>query len=178
MDRMEQLDQDVREIMDHVHQQQANSDNRKRGKSCEYRVGDLVWVARPKPLGGHKMRAWWAGPHPMVQRRGKDSYAVQWAPDEILAVHADQLKPWTTDEIPGMGVPLFYHQGEPPSQWPMVVHKVLAHRETHKGLQFLTQWEGAPPSTDTWVDGKEFLHAVPPVWKEYCQQHEIRVEAQ
>ena len=58
----------------------------------------------------------------------------------------------------------------------MGVHKIVAHRETHRGLEFLTQWEGAPPSHDSWVEMKDFIQAAPAAWIEYCHLHHLRLE--
>ena len=113
-----------------------------------------------------------------MERRGQASYVIQWAPGETLAVHADQLKPWVGEDELGLGVPLFHTQSDPPQKWPMGIHRVVDHRETHKGLQFLVQWEGAPPQMDTWIDMEEFLEVVPGPWKEYCRQRQLRIEVQ
>ena len=168
LDRMEEIDRQVKDAMEEVHLMQQRSANKSRTEGHEFRVGEKVWVARPKPLGGHKIQAWWVGPYPITERRGNQSYVVAWSPTETLRVHADQLKKWVPEEVEGLGVPLFYKQGVPPSQWPLSVYKVISHRETHKGLEFLTQWEGAPASMDTWVPIQDFVKNAPAAWREYC----------
>ena len=60
----------------------------------------------------------------------------------------------------------------------MGIHRVLEHRETHKGLKFLDQWEGAPPQMDTWIDTEEILEVVTAQWKEYCRQRQLRLEVE
>ena len=107
-------------------------------------MGDTVWVARPKQVGGHKIQTWWVGPYPIVERKGNSSFAVQWGPNDTLDVHADQLKPWKGESESDDGIPLFFHQDEHKEKLPMKVEKIRGHRLTVNGYEFLTHWQGSP----------------------------------
>jgi len=80
MARMSRLDFDISKAMNELHERQKDKVNQRKGERPPFKVGDKVWVMRPKPLGGHKIQPWWAGPYPIVQRMGTRSYGVEWAP--------------------------------------------------------------------------------------------------
>jgi hypothetical protein len=137
-------------------------------------VGDKVWVARPKPLGGHKLQAWWAGPYLLKERKGAHSFAVEYAPGELLDVHTDQLKPWNGEDL-GEGIPMSYRCYDPPNTLPMGVEHVLAHREGRDGPEFLVRWKGTSPACDSWEPSSRFVRVESLTWQEYCQEHRIPV---
>ena len=57
-DRMRQLDREVAGVLDALHQKEKDRVNQDRRASHPYRVGQLVWVARPKQVGGNKIQTW------------------------------------------------------------------------------------------------------------------------
>ena len=138
-------------------------------------MGQKVWVMRPKPLGGHKIQPWWAGPYPIIAQEGAQSFVVQWGDSGGLRVHADQLKPWFEDVISTPSIPIHYHQGEGVAQGPLEVGQVKGHRNTAWGWEFLTHWKGAPVSEDTWEPISTFIQVQSPEWQAYCAQQGLAV---
>ena len=67
-------------------QEQVNAHRR---RTPPYRVGDWVFVRRPKL---EKLDTRWIGPYRVESRVGENSYEVKVPGDGLLAVHATQVK--------------------------------------------------------------------------------------
>ena len=169
------MDRDIAAAMNALHAAQQGWLNARRREGRLYQVGDKVWVARPKQIGGHKIQPWWAGPFPIVEREGDQSYVVQWGPEGTLRVHADQLKPWVGDPVTTPGVPLVYNSRDDCDEIPAKVSLIRAHRETRWGFEFLVHWVGAPASEDSWEPLSTFLRVKCPIWQLYCQHHSLPI---
>ena len=173
--RMEDLGKKIATTMNAMHEAQEAKINSQRKEIHKYNVGDKVWVMRPKPLGGHKIQPWWAGPYPIVGREGEQSFVLQWNDLETLRVHADQLKPWRGDEMQGSGISMTYRHTDPHDVLPMKVAVIRGYREGPCGLEFLIHWEGSTPVEDTWEPTASFVHIRSREWRDYCDQHQIPI---
>jgi hypothetical protein len=176
LDRMRTLDEEVANILNDLHNKEKEKVNQDRRSGHDFQVGQLVWVVRPKPLGGHKLQTWWVGPFPIKERRGMSSFAVEFAPGNLLEVHVDQLKPWKGGAFQGDGIPMSYRHMDPPHVLPMKVSKVLAHRDVDGDCEFLVRWEGTTAACDSWEPSKRFLHIHSPVWQEYCHTNRVVIQ--
>lgn len=112
-DHMTQVDIKVAKALNHFHQKVAKYMNAKRHARPPYKIGDWVFVKRPKGVGGHKLETWWRGPFEVLGRKGADSYIVRDSAHGPLEVHADQLKFCVWEKLDDQGVPLQY---PPPTQ--------------------------------------------------------------
>ena len=150
--------------------------NRDRWEPLPYRVGDWVWVLRPKSsLSAAKVDTWWLGPSQVLRKTGKFSYEVELRPGLRHATHVDRMKPF----VQGQAVDLFHFtSGEipeelAPREWN--VEEILDHRWTQGRPEFLTRWEGAEPEETTWEPVGNFVHRYSYKLPEYCQKKGIRL---
>ena len=108
LEQGQRIDSAVAEKLRTVHQQRLQSLNEARRPKPTYKVGDKVWLLRPRHVGTDKLQSWWIGPCPVVARRGADSYVVEDKPGHERAVHSSQLKPSLEDEFADNPTPLHY----------------------------------------------------------------------
>ena len=57
----------------------------------KFRVGDPVWVLRPRPMGTHRTKPWFT-PGEMVCRIGEDTYRIKVGPGQFRERHESQLR--------------------------------------------------------------------------------------
>ena len=72
--RQEQTARDIRQQLEKEHaerQQSAPSST-----AQKFRVGDPVWVIRPRPMGTHRTKTWFT-PGEVVRRIGEDTYRIK-----------------------------------------------------------------------------------------------------
>ena len=77
MDRVEEMEKTVATTLNKVHLAAQRDTNRGRTARDPSKVGDRVWVLRPKGVGGNKISTWWIGPYKLVERVGESSFKVQ-----------------------------------------------------------------------------------------------------
>ena len=180
MDRVEEMERVVATTLNKVHLTAQKDANRGRTARDPPKVGDRVWVLRPKGVGGNKILTWWVGPYKLVERVGESSFHLQIRPGIFQDVHLDQVKPYTVDEEWGIGrplLPLVYRQNQEDHIPNRKVEKILARRLNDRGeSEFLTHWEGTPDSDDTWETALTFLSACDPRWLEFCWNNNVGVE--
>jgi len=171
LDRMANLDKELSEKLNRIHQEEAERFNSHRRSRRSFQVGDQVWLIRPKKVGGHKISTWWQGPYTIVRQLGKDVYTIDVGGTSEMQVHEDQLKPhFGKDALEG-GIPLFYHHTDPEKLNPMEVDYIRDHREGPGGPEFLVHWKGAPNACDTWERPESFVIIPSQQWAEYCKEH-------
>ena len=112
-DHVAELDIKIAKALNHAHQKIAQYANLRRHARPPYKVGDWVFVRRPKGVGGHKLQTWWRGPFEVLERKGADSYVVRDSIHGPLDVHADQLKICVWEKLDDQGVPLQYPPIDP-----------------------------------------------------------------
>ena len=52
----------------------------------KFRVGDLVWVLRPRPMGTHHSKTWLT-PREVVPRIGDNTYGIKLGPGQFKEGH-------------------------------------------------------------------------------------------
>ena len=113
------------------------------------------------------------GPMHIQERIVEFSYHVLNTDNTPYAVHLDQLKP----HVVGEAIELYHYQPRyvveetGPTEWN--VAGILDHRWVDGSLQFLTQWEGAEPHSETWEPVGNFIHRYSFQLPAYCQQHNL-----
>ena len=67
-----------------------------------YKVGDYVFLLKPKTVGGHKISTWWLGPYQVLARVGENSYRLKVPREGMVEAHTTQLKQcfWNLPEGP------------------------------------------------------------------------------
>ena len=146
-DHIDSIDKSIAAEINSQHHDIQVRHNRQVRSRTGFEVGDLVWLLKPKPVGGHKTQTWWVGPVPIVAKRGAASHDNATWDEGQRAVHISQLKPYIGDPIIADGVPLHhYRPGNREAAITPVIEGICAHRYGENGtIQFLTRWEGAPP---------------------------------
>ena len=91
-ERMARIDTEVARLREEAHRQVTKRVNEHRNRRPPYRIGDYVFMLRPRSLGGVKIKTWWLGPYEIVARIGQDSYQVKIPREGVVDVHATQLK--------------------------------------------------------------------------------------
>ena len=118
--------------------QQLEKEHAERQKSApsstaqKFRVGDPVWVIRPRPLGTHRTKTWFT-PGEVVCRIGEDTYRIKVGHGQFRERHESQLRVREPD-LRGQHVSLSYAAHEADSdddyaeQDDYTVGKILAQR--------------------------------------------------
>ena len=177
--RGKEIDEDVARKLREIHKKAADALNFSREARPPFKVGDTVWVLRPRGLGVDKLLSWWIGPCPVLARQGEDSYVVEVKPGREQAIHASHMKVFREDEYSGRPTQLHFTK---PTEEDMEVEldeweveAVLDHRVGNSGkLEFLTKWEGY--EDPTWEPIGNFVHRYNMDWVHYCQQKGLRVD--
>jgi hypothetical protein len=168
VNRMEEMDKKVSQILAERHRKAQESMNKKRKTRPAFLVGDQVWYLRPKGVGGNKISTWWTGPYRIHARTGASSYELETQPGKFHECHADQLKPGPNLPQNDEGVPLFFNRsdrGLSPRIEFVRQHESDAIAGTRR---FLVHWSHTCNREDSWVDERELDAADLPVVSAYC----------
>ena len=148
----------------------------------KFRVGDPVWVIRPRPMGTHRTRTWF-GPGEVVRRIGEDTYRIKVGHGQFRERHESQLRVWEPD-LRGQHVSLDYTAHEADSdddhaeQDYYTVERILAQRpnaSAPRGLEFKVRWRGYGLSHDTWEPVSSFLPRINTPFMDYIRKHKIKL---
>ena len=72
----------AREIRQHLEKEHAvRAITAPKSAPHKFRVGDPVWVLRPRPMGTHRTKTWF-GPGEMIRRTGEDTYRIKFGPGQ------------------------------------------------------------------------------------------------
>jgi hypothetical protein len=174
-DHIEKIDKRVAANLNQGHQQTQNWHNSQIKSRPEFQVGDMVWVMKPKPIGGHKTQTYWVGPTTIISRSGQNSFTIITKEGDSREVHAAQLKPYYDDVLEG-GAPLHFYRPdyrEPASGTPLV-DEVLTHKTDSDGqLYFQIRWFGSDSRNDSWASVRELLEINDHKWASYCTSNGI-----
>jgi hypothetical protein len=169
-DQIEELDRLVADNLDSEHNMAQSRHNARIRSRPEFKVGDLVWVMKPKPIGGHKTQTYWTGPTTILSRSGESSFTIATRNEGMRAVHIAQLKPYFDDLLEG-GVPLHHFRPEnrdPPVGTP-AIEEILSHRTEPGGMiWFLVRWSGSSAEQDSWLSLVECITMGDRAWVPYC----------
>ena len=175
----EEVDKKVAKKLWELHRKAADVVNASRNVQPVHKVGDTVWVLRPRHLGTNKLASWWIGPCPVLARQGADSYVVEVKPGQEKAFHSSHMKVFKEDEYGDDPTPLHFVQPMEADmeieldEWE--VEKVLEHRIGKDGkLEFLTKWAGF--DAPTWEPIGNFVHRYSMDWARYCRDQNLRVD--
>ena len=157
--------------------------NAKRPGRPAFAVNDIVWVLRSQPVSGNKLESWWLGPAKVLKRVGQSSYQVMHKPGEIWDVHIDFLKPYVQDTLLGTGVPLYFHKGTTKSSGlgdtdSDPVKFIRKHKIKDGKIEFLTRWQGADATEDTWEPAHAFVQKCSQKWLKYLIDNGLEVNLQ
>ena len=170
------MDRAVSERLNQIHQVQKERFNKKKNRRNPFSQGDMVWVMRPKPVGGHKIQTGWLGPFPVEDRIGTSSYRVQLKAGELLSVHLDQMKAFHRD-VTTQGIPLSFSSEIDGERRPVPnLALVRAHRRDPSGrLEFLVHLEGSSNRLDSWecING---VISIPICVVKYCLENGLLTE--
>ena len=173
-DRMARVDVQVAKALNDAHAEVQRSKNAKRVKRPPFKVGDWVWVKRPKssPLTA-KLDTWWVGPTEVVKRLEDQSYEVRIKPNRLMEVHASDLKPYEEDRLAGRPIELFHYLPSfenfktAPDEWN--VETILGHRRRDGRSEFLVKWAGCGRNESTWEPIESFVLRYNDEWVVYCR---------
>ena len=91
-ERMAKVDVEVARARQEAHERLARKTNRERRSRPPYKVGDYVFLRRPRSVGGVKISTWWLGPYEVIARVGQHSYKLKVPREGLVDAHATQLK--------------------------------------------------------------------------------------
>ena len=168
--------------------QQLQKEHAERPKSApsstaqKFRVGDPVWVIRPRPTGTHHTKTWFT-PGEVVRRIGEDTYRIKVGHGQFRERHESQLCVREHD-LGGQHVSLDYAAHEADSdddyaeQDDYTVEKILAQRPNASapgGLEFKVRWRGYGPSHDTWEPVSLFVPRINTPFMDYIRKHKTKI---
>ena len=148
----------------------------------KFRVGDPVWVIRPRPMGTHRTKTWFTAGE-VVRRIGQDTYQIKLGHGQFRERHESQLRVREPD-LRGQHVSLDYAAHETDSdddyaeQDNYTVEKILAqHLNTSApgGLEFKVLWRGYGPSHDTWELVSSFVPRINTPFMGYSRKHTTKI---
>jgi hypothetical protein len=170
----------VAQFLNDEHAKNAAKENATKSEPEAFCVGDVVWYRRPHSLTADKALPRWIGPCPVTLRNGVRSYTVETKPGKLQLAHRSQLKKFVWDRPNGESFPLHYFrltpQEEKAGEDEWQVEKILQHKQTAKGLMFLTKWEGFPVSEAMWEPINHFFHRYAAPWVAYCKARGLQVD--
>ena len=153
--------------------QQLEKEHAKRQRSApsstaqKFRVGDPVWVIRPRPMGTHRTKTWFT-PGEVVPRIGEDTYRIKVGHGQFRERHESQLRVRDPD-LRGQHVSLDYAE-----QDDYTVEKILGQRPNASapgGLEFKVRWRGYWLSRDSWVPVSLFVPRINTPFMDYIRNH-------
>ena len=178
--RQEQTARDIRQQLEKEHAERQKS--APSSTAQKFRVGDPVWVIRPRPMGTHRTKTWFT-PGEVVRRIGEDTYRIKVGHGQFRERHESQLRVREPD-LRGQHVSLSYAAHEADSdddyaeQDDYTVEKILAQRPKASapgGLEFKVRWRGYGPSHDTWEPVSSFVPRVNTPFMEYIRKHKTKI---
>ena len=178
--RQEQTARDVRQQLEEEHAERQKS--APSSTAQKFRVGDPVWVIRPRPMGTHSTKTWFT-PGEVVRRIGEDTYRIKVGHGQFRERRESQLRVREPD-LRGQHVSLDYAAHEADSdddyaeQDDYTVEKILAQRPKASapgGLEFKVRWRGYGPSHDTWEPVSSFVPQVNTPFMEYIRKHKTKI---
>ena len=133
--RQEARARDIRQQLEKEHAERQKS--APSSTAQKFRVGDPVWVIRPRPMGTHRTKTWFT-PGEVVRRIGEDTYCIKVGHGQFRERHESQLRVQEPD-LRGQNVSLDYAAHEADSdddyaeQNNYTVEKILAKRPERLG---------------------------------------------
>ena len=168
--------------------QQLEKEHAERQKSAPsstahtFRVGDPVWVIRPRPMGTHRTKTWFT-PREVVRRMSEDTNCIKVGHGQFWERHESQLRVREPD-LRGQHVSLDYAAHEADSdddyaeQEDYTVEKILAQRPNASapgGLEFKVRWRGYGPSCDTSEAVSSFVLRINTPFMDYIGKHKTKI---
>ena len=178
--RQEQTARDIRQQLEKEHAERQKS--APSSTAQKFRVGDPVWVIRPRPMGTHRTKTWFT-PGEVVRRIGEDTYRIKVGHGQFRERHESQLRVREPD-LRGQHVSLSYaaHEADLDDDYAgqddYTVEKILAQRPKASapgGLEFKVRWRGYGPSHDTWEPVSSFVPRVNTPFMEYIRKHKTKI---
>ena len=178
--RQEQTARDIRQQLEKEHAERQKS--APSSTAQKFRVGDPVWVIRPRPMGTHRTKTWFT-PGKVVRNIGEDTYRIKVGHGQFRERHESQLRVREPD-LRGQHVSLSYaaHEADSDDDYAerddYTVEKILAQRPKASapgGLEFKVRWRGYGPSHDTWEPVSSFVPRVNTPFMEYIRKHKTKI---
>ena len=178
--RQEATTRDIRQQLEKEHAERQKS--APSSTAQKFRVGDPVWVIRPRPLGTHRTRKWFT-PGEVVRRIREDTYHSKVGHRQFRERHESRLRVQEPD-LRGQHVSLDYAAHEADSdddyaqQDDYTVEKILAQRPSASapgGLEFKVRWQGYGPSIDTWEPVSSFVPRINTPFIDYIRKHKTKI---
>ena len=187
--RQETAAREIRQQLEKEHAERAKTAPKSAAR--KFRVGDPVWVLRPRPLGTHRAKTWFTAGE-VVRRIGEDTYRIKAGHGQFRERHESQLRVCEHD-IRGQHVSLDYTAHEADSDddyteqddyihiytYIYTVEKILAQHPkglAPGGVEFKVPWRGYGPSHDTWDPVSSFVPRINTPFMEYVRRHKVRLK--
>ena len=147
-----------------------------------FRVGDPMWVIRPRPTGTHRAKTWFTRGE-VVRRIGEDTYCIKVGHGQFRECHESQLRVREPD-LCGQHVSLDYtpHEADLDDDYAeqddYTVEKILDQRlnaSASGGLEFKVRWRGYGPSHDTWEPVSLFVPRIDTPFMDYIRIHKTKL---
>ena len=171
---------DIRQPLEKEHAERQKS--APSSTAQKFRVGDPVWVIRPRPMGTHRTKTWFT-PGEVVRRIGEDTYRIKVGHGQFREGHESQLCVREPD-LRGKHVFLDYAAHEADSyddyaeQDDYTVEKILAQHPNASapgGLEFKVRWRDYGPSDDTWELVSSFVPRIDTPFMDYIRKHKTKL---
>ena len=168
--------------------QQLEKEHAERQKSVpswtaqKIRVGDPVWVIRPRPMGTHRTKTWFT-PGEVIRRIGEDNYRIKVGHRQFRERHESQLRvqdptsvanmcPWTMPHMRLIRTTTMLSRTTIQSRrsWPSV--RTPQHPEAWSS-RFVGEAIG--PSHDTWEPVSSFVPRINTPFMDYICKHKTKI---
>ena len=173
----------ARDIRQHLEQEHAERQKSALSSTAQkFRVGDPVWVIRPRPMGTHRTKTCFT-PGEVVRRILEDTYRIKVGHGHFRERQESQLRVREPD-LRGQHVSLDYTAHEADSdddyaeQDDYTVEKILAQRpnaSVPRGPEFRVHWRGYGLSHDTWEPVSSFVPRINTPFMDYIRKHKTKL---
>ena len=156
---------DIRQQLEKAHTERQRS--ARSSTAQKFRVGDLVWLIRPRPMGTHRT----------------DTYRIKVGHGQFRERHESQLRVREPD-LRGQHVSLDYTAHEADSdddyaqQDSYTVEMILVqcpNASAAGGLELKARWRGYGPSHDTWQPVYSSLPRINTPFMDYISKHKTKL---
>ena len=176
-ERMEDQEEEVAQILNKLHEDEAARINSRRKKLPALPIGAKVWYGRPEGTGT-KNDTRWIGPAEVLSREGEDSYTISMGPNSDITAHRTYLKEHWEDTCNDRPVPMFWHKRT--VKFPMErstrprIKRILGHVVDENGnVYFTVHKEGEDVLSAEELPVKDFVCPETQQLVKYCRENRL-----
>ena len=179
--RQQTMAREIREQLEKEHAMQAKT--APTSTAQKFRVSDPVWVLRPRPMGTHRNKTWFASEEvapglmrtPTVSKWAPGSSGVDMKVNTPLVSlrSGGKICPWTT-------LPMWPTQTNDSAEQDKYTNEKIRAQcpgaSAPGGVEFKVRWRGYAPFCETWEPVSSFVPRINTPFMEYVRKHRTKLQ--